>query len=212
MKSVSINGIARVNLGKSFAKKLRKEENVPCVLYGGKEDPIHFYAHTNEFRKIVYTPEVFLIDLVIGEEKIRAIMGDIQFHPVTDQLLHIDFLRVFENEKVQINLPLNIKGNSIGVRNGGRLALNTRKLLVEAFADDLPENIEIDISDLRIGQTIRISDLSLDNITLLNNSHDVVVAVKTARAAITDEDAEELEGSAEGSVEGSADSNEESSS
>ena len=90
MKSVSINGIARVNLGKSFAKKLRKEENVPCVIYGGKDNPIHFYAHENEFRKIIYTPEVFLLDLLIGDETIHAIMRDIQFHPVTDKILHIE--------------------------------------------------------------------------------------------------------------------------
>tara|TARA_B100001250_G_scaffold395723_1_gene400933 strand:+ start:383 stop:1036 length:654 start_codon:yes stop_codon:yes gene_type:complete len=190
MKSVSINGIARVNLGKSFAKKLREEDNVPCVLYGGKEEPVHFYAHTNEFRKIIYTPEVFLIDLIVGDETIRAMMGDIQFHPVTDKILHIDFLRIFDNAKVQINLPVIITGNSIGVRNGGRLVLNMRKLLVEAFANDLPENIEIDISLLRIGNSIRISDLSPENLTFLNNSDDVVVAVKTARAAILEEEEE----------------------
>ena len=89
MKSVSINGIARVNLGKTFAKQLRKEENVPCVIYGGQDEPIHFYAHQNEFRKIVYTPNVYLLDIVIGDQAVQAVMRDIQFHPVTDQILHI---------------------------------------------------------------------------------------------------------------------------
>ena len=94
MKSVSINGIARVNLGKSFAKKLRKEENVPCVIYGGKDNPIHFYAHENEFRKIIYTPHVYLIDIVIGDETISTTMRDIQFHPVNGDIMHIDFLKL----------------------------------------------------------------------------------------------------------------------
>ena len=198
MKSVSINGIARVDLGKKFAKQLRKEENVPCVIYGGTEHPIHFYAHTNEFRSIVYTPNVYLIDVVIGDNTFQVTMGDIQFHPVTDKILHIDFLRVFENKNVRIHVPVKIQGNSIGVRNGGRLSLNMRRLLVEALSQNLPELIEIDITKLRIGDSIRISDLSIDNVTFLNNLADVVVAVKTARAAIEEEEEEEGEASSEG--------------
>ena len=108
MKSVSIKGIARVDLGKKFAKRLRKEQNVPCVIYGGNEDPIHFYAHENEFRKIVYTPNVYLIDVVVGEKTFKTIMGDIQFHPVTDKIFHIDFLRIFDDQFVKINVPVEI--------------------------------------------------------------------------------------------------------
>ncbi|MDC0189495.1 50S ribosomal protein L25/general stress protein Ctc [Flavobacteriales bacterium] len=188
MKSVSINGIARVDLGKKFAKQLRKEDNVPCVIYGGKGTPIHFFAHSNEFRKIVYTPNVYLIEIVIDKEKIQAIMGDIQFHPVTDSILHIDFLRIFDDQKFKIELPINLEGNAIGVRNGGRLALNMRRLLVEGLSKDLPETIKIDISNIKIGQAIRVSDLQLDNLNILNNVHDVIVAVKTARAAIQEDD------------------------
>mgnify|MGYP001460218011 CR=1 FL=1 len=191
MKSVSINGIARVDLGKKFAKQLRKNENVPCVIYGGKEEPIHFYAHSNEFRKIVYTPNVYLIDIKIGDNIFPAVMGDIQFHPVTDKILHIDFLRIFESQIVKINIPINITGNSIGVRNGGRLSLNMRRVLVEALSQDLPETIDIDITQLRIGESIRVSDLSLDRVTLLTNLEDVIVAVKTARAAVEEELEEE---------------------
>jgi len=209
MKSVSINGIARVDLGKKFAKQLRKNENVPCVIYGGTEEPIHFYAHVNEFRKIVYTPNVYLIDVILGDNTFPVIMGDIQFHPVTDEVLHIDFLRVFENKNVRIHIPINITGNSIGVRNGGRLTLNMRKLLVEGLSKDLPETVEIDITELRIGHSIRVSDLSLDNITCLNNSADVVVAVKTARAAITEdeglaEETDDAESSSESADKGEA--------
>ena len=206
MKSVSINGIARVNLGKKFAKQLRRDENVPCVIYGGSEDPVHFYAHTNEFRKIVYTSHVYLIDIIVGGDTIKVIMGDIQFHPVTDKILHIDFLRIFNDQKVRINLPLDIVGNSIGVRNGGRLALNMRRILTEALPDQLPEKIEIDITNLKIGDSIRVADITRENLTFLNNENDVVVAVKTARAAIV-EDEDEVESSE--STDEKADSNSE---
>ena len=202
MKSVSINGIARVDLGKKFAKQLRKQENVPCVIYGGSEEPIHFYAHSNEFRKIVYTPNVYLINVIIGDNTFQVIMGDIQFHPVTDKILHIDFLRVFENKEVKIHVPVTITGNSMGVRNGGRLSLNMRRILVESMSEYLPETIEIDITELRIGDSVRVSDLSRDNITFLNNPEDVIVAVKTARAAVEEgEDEEEVAEGAEGSGE-----------
>tara|TARA_B100000427_G_C15410925_1_gene551949 strand:+ start:107 stop:769 length:663 start_codon:yes stop_codon:yes gene_type:complete len=203
MKSVSINGIARVDLGKKFAKQLRKQENVPCVIYGGKEGPIHFYAHTNEFRSIVYTPNVYLIDIKIDNMVCQAIMGDIQFHPVTDKILHIDFLRVFEDQAVKINVPVNIFGNSIGVRNGGRLAMNMRRMLIEALPANLPESIDVDITNVKIGQSIRVKDISLENIRFLNNSDDVIVAVKTARAAILED--EELEEVSEESGEASED-------
>ena len=209
MKSVSINGIARVDLGKKFAKQLRKNKNVPCVIYGGAEEPIHFYAHVNEFRKIIYTPNVYLINVIVGDSTFPAIMGDIQFHPVTDEVLHIDFLRVFENKNVKINVPINLTGNSIGVRNGGRLSQNMRRLLIEGLSKYLPETIDVDITNLRIGQSIRVSDLSLDNITFLNNEADVVVAVKTARAAIQEAEDEAGEGESttdsEDQAEGSGD-------
>ena len=207
MKSVSINGIARVNLGKSFAKKLRNEENVPCVIYGGNESPIHFYAHSNEFRKIVYTADVFLIDVNVGDETVRTVMGDIQFHPVTDKILHIDFIRVFDDKSVKINVPVNISGNSIGVRNGGRLTQNMRSMKIEAFAKNLPETIEIDIANLKIGQSIRVSDLELSDVTFLNNSNDVIVAVKTARTAIASEEEDESIESADSSGEASNEEN-----
>ena len=155
-----------------------------------------FYAHTNEFRSIVYTPNVYLIEIKIEDKVCKAIMGDIQFHPVTDKILHIDFLRVFEDQVVKINIPVNVFGNSIGVRNGGRLAINMRRVFVEALPGNLPETIDVDITNVKIGQSIRIKDISLENIHFLNNSDDVVVAVKTARAAIVEDDSLE-EGSEE---------------
>ena len=207
MKSVSINGIARVNLGKSFAKKLRNEENIPCVIYGGNESPIHFYSHSNEFRKIVYTADVYLIDVKVGEETVRTVMGDIQFHPVTDKILHIDFIRIFDNKEVKINVPVNIFGNSIGVRNGGRLTQNMRSMKIEAFAKNLPETIEIDITNLKIGQSVRVSDMELSDVTFLNNSNDVIVAVKTARTAIASDEEDGLVESDDSSGEASNEEN-----
>jgi large subunit ribosomal protein L25 len=188
MKSVSIKGVARVNLGKKFAKQLRKEDNVPCVIYGGTSDPMHFYAHSNEFRKIVYTADVYIINIHIGDTIVKSIMSDIQFHPVSDKLVHIDFLKISDDQNVRINLPIQIIGNALGVQNGGRMALNMRSLIIEALIDNLPEMIEVDISDLRIGQSIRVSDLKIDGANILSKGNDVIVGIKTSRAVVEEEE------------------------
>ena len=188
MKSVSIKGVARVNLGKKFAKQLRKEDNVPCVIYGGTSDPMHFYAHSNEFRKIVYTADVYIINIHIGDTIVKSIMSDIQFHPVSDKLVHIDFLKISDDQNVRINLPIRIIGNALGVQNGGRMALNMRSLIIEALIDNLPEVIEVDISDLRIGQSIRVSDLKIDGANILSKGNDVIVGIKTSRAVVEEEE------------------------
>ena len=187
MKSLAISVKERENVGKSSSKALRNQGKVPCVLYGG-EKQVCFFAHENDLRKLVYTSDVFLVDLDIEGKKTRCVMQDIQFHPVTDNILHIDFLRIFDDQSFKIELPINLEGNPIGVRNGGRLALNMRRLLVEGLSKDLPELITIDISEIKIGQAIRVSNLQLDNLNILNNEHDVIVAVKTARAAIQEDD------------------------
>ena len=207
MKSVSINGVARVNLGKKFAKQLRNKEHVPCVIYGGDSEPIHFHAHTNEFRKIVYTPDVFLIDITIDNTTIRATMSDIQFHPVTDKIIHIDFIKIIDGKSVKVNVPVSIIGNAIGVRNGGRLALNIRKLLVEGLAENLPETIEIDITQLKIGHSVRVSDIAIDAISILSNPNDVVVGVKTSRAAVEEDEGEE--GATDSTADGAGEDNKE---
>ena len=202
MKSVSIKGVARVNLGKKFAKQLRKDENVPCVIYGGNSEPMHFYAHSNEFRKIVYTADVYLIDIHIGENIVKSIMSDIQFHPVSDKLIHIDFLKISDGQNVKINIPINIIGNALGVQNGGRMALNMRTLSVEALIDDLPEYIEVDISHLRIGQSIRVSDLKIDGVKILSKGDDVIVGIKTSRAVVEEEEEVGADGEATEGEEG----------
>ena len=202
MKSVSIKGVARVNLGKKFAKQLRKDENVPCVIYGGNSEPMHFYAHSNEFRKIVYTADVYIIDIHVGENIVKSIMSDIQFHPVSDKLIHIDFLKISDGQNVKINIPINIIGNALGVQNGGRMALNMRTLSVEALIDDLPEYIEVDISHLRIGQSIRVSDLKIDGVKILSKGDDVIVGIKTSRAVVEEEEEVGADGEATEGEEG----------
>ncbi len=194
MKSVVIKGKQREAVGKKDAKKLRSEGNVPCVLYGG-DKPIHFYAPFNEFRKIVYTPSVYLLDVDIDGKVYKAIMQDIQWHPVEEQILHIDFLIVREDKPIKIEIPVQTNGLAKGIKQGGKLKSNLRKLKVKAFAKDLPDTIEINVEDLALGDSVKVEDLSFKNIEFLDNKSNVVVSVNITRAAMaamtTDETEEE---------------------
>ena len=193
MKSVSLNGIARVKLGKGFSKSMRKNGNVPCVIYGGgQESPVHIGVSENQLKKVIYTPNVYKISITVEEKSYETIIRDIQFHPVNDDILHVDFLQLQDDKPVSIAVPVKIKGNSIGILNGGKLNLVMRQLTVTSLPTDLPDNIEIDISDLRIGQSVRIESLDIKNVEFLHPNSLVVVSIKTARAAV-DED-EEIEG------------------
>ena len=198
MKSLAISVKKRENVGKSSSKALRNQGKVPCVLYGG-EKQVSFYAHENDFRKIVYTSDVFLIDLDIEGTNTRCIMQDIQFHPVTDKILHIDFLEVFEDKEVTVDIPVVLNGIAVGVRNGGNLLFRRKKIITRAIPGNLPDAIEIDISDIRIGQFVYIKDLRSDDYTFLAPDNSVVVGVKTARAAVEEEieDEEGEEGTTE---------------
>ena len=155
MKSLAISVKSRENVGKSSTRALRNQGNVPCVLYGG-EKQVCFYAHENDFRKLVYTPDVFIVELNIDGEVKRAIMQDIQFHPVTDKILHIDFLEVFDNKPVTVSIPVILNGLAIGVRNGGNLMFRRRKIITRGLPANLPDAIEINIEDVKIGQFIYI--------------------------------------------------------
>ena len=192
MKSLAISVQKREKLGKAESKALRNQGNVPCVLYGG-EKQVCFYAHENDFRKLVYTPDVFIVDLDINGSKHRAILKDIQFHPVSDKILHIDFLEIFEDKEVTVSIPVILKGLSIGVRNGGNLLFRRRKIITRAIPSNLPDAIEVNIEELRIGQFIYIKDLRDDRYTFLAPDNAVVVGVKTARAAIEEEEEDEEE-------------------
>jgi|TARA_B110000240_G_scaffold30010_1_gene31845 large subunit ribosomal protein L25 len=201
MKSLAISAKTRENVGKSDSKALRNQGKVPCVLYGG-EKQVSFYAHENDFRKLVYTSDVFLVELDIDGKKYSAIMQDIQFHPVTDKILHIDFLQVFEDKQITISIPVKLSGMSVGVKNGGNLMHRRKSIITKALPSKLPDAINIDITDLTIGDSIYIKDLRSDDYQFLASDNSVVVGVKTARNAIEDEEAEAAAAEGEEGAEG----------
>jgi len=200
MKSLAISVKERENTGKSDSKALRNQGKVPCVLYGG-EKQVCFYAHENDLRKLVYTSDVFLVELDVEGTKVSCVMQDIQFHPVTDKILHIDFLEVFDDKEVTVEIPVILNGLAIGVRNGGNLLFRRKKIIARAIPSKLPDVIEIDISDLSIGQFVYIKDLKSDDYSFLAPDSSVVVGVKTARAAIEEEVEDEDEENEEGTIE-----------
>jgi large subunit ribosomal protein L25 len=207
MKSIEIKAVSRDHFGKKSSNSLRAESNVPCVMYGGEEN-LHFYAHENAFRKLVYTPEVYLVNLSIDGKNYKAVMKDLQFHPVSDRLLHIDFIQVIDNKPVTINIPIKIIGVSPGIKAGGKLRIKRRSLRIKGMAEDLPDHLNIDISKLQIGQSIKIGDLSFDNLEIIDNKRAMVVAVAVSRVVLTEEEiaseAEEAEGEAPAEEQGEA--------
>ena len=202
MKSLAISVIEREKVGKSNTRALRNQGNVPCVLYGG-EKQVCFYAHENDFNNLVNTANVYVVELNINGEKKKAIMQDLQFHPVTDRLLHIDFLEIFDDKKVTISIPVILNGLAVGVRNGGNLMFRRRKIITRGFINDLPDAIELNIEHLKIGDFIYIKDIDEEGCEFLAPDNSVVVGVKTARAAIEEEveDEEEAEAGTESKTE-----------
>lgn len=182
MKTLVLKGQKRNSLGKKEAKQLRSQELVPAVLYGIVE-PIHFSVPFSEMRQLVYTPEVHLVDLDIEGTIYTAIIQDIQWHAIEEQILHIDFLKVEADKKIKIDLPVKIVGLAKGIKAGGKLKTNLRKLKVKALSKDLPDSIEINVTKLGIGQSIKVGDLALKNIEILDKKTNVVVAVTITRAA-----------------------------
>lgn len=187
MKTLAISVKERQNVGKTSTRALRNQGNVPCVLYGG-EKQVTFYAHENDFRKLVYTPNTFVVELNINGSKTKAIMQDIQFHPVTDKILHIDFLEVFDGKPITVSLPVVLDGVAIGVKNGGNLMFRIPKIVSKGLVANLPEAITINIDHLSIGMFISIKDIVVKGVEFLAPPNSVVVAVKTARAAILEEE------------------------
>ena len=193
MKSITIKGSQRESVGKASTKALRNAGKVPCVLYGG-EAPVHFSAEELSFKKLVYTPNAHtvMIELESGETY-QAVLQDIQFHPVTDRILHIDFFQLFKDKPITMNIPVRLEGNSPGVRNGGRLLRRKRKLAIKALPDLLPDEIVIDISKLRIGGTISVDAMRVDEYTIMHPDNQAIVQVKTSRTAVADDDEDEDE-------------------
>ncbi|MAJ06309.1 MAG: 50S ribosomal protein L25 [Crocinitomicaceae bacterium] len=207
MKTVSLSGSVRTNVGKKGAANLRKNGSIPSVVYGSK-DQIHFSILENEAKKIVFTPNVYLLELDIDGKKRKVILQETQIHPVTDRILHLDFLEISDDKPFKISLPVRLEGFSRGVRNGGNLRQNFRSLRVFGLAKDMPDAVEIDITPIKIGDKIRVSDLTLSGLVFLDPENAVVVGVQTARAVIEDEEEEEEEEGAEGeAAEGSTESN-----
>jgi len=192
MKTLAISVKERQSVGKTDTRALRNQGNVPCVLYGG-EKQVTFYAHENDFRKLVYTPDTYVVELDINGSQINAIMQDIQFHPVSEKILHIDFLQVFDDKPIKVSLPVILEGAAIGVKNGGNLMFRRPKIITKGLVSNLPDAITINIEHLKIGMFIYIKDIEVDDIEFLAPSNSVVVGVKTARAAI-EEEVDEAEG------------------
>lgn len=200
MKSITIKGSERESVGKKASKALRNAGKVPCVIYGG-EKPLHFAADELAFRDLVYTPNAHTVVVDMeGSKKVKAVMQDIQFHPVTDSILHIDFYQLFDDKEVTMDIPVRLQGISPGVRNGGRLLFRKRKLAIKALPDNLPDFFDVDISKLKIGDNILVESLLKDDFTILHPDNTVVVQVKTARAAVVVEIDEEEDELAEGEV------------
>ena len=197
MKTLAINVKERGNVGKTNTRALRNQGNVPCVLYGG-EKQVTFYAHENDFRKLVYTPDTFVVELDIDGTVTKAIMQDIQFHPVTDKILHIDFLEVFDNKAITVSIPVNLNGTAIGVKNGGNLMFRRSKIITKGLVANLPNSIELNIEHLNIGMFTYIKDITVEGCELIAPGNSVVVGVKTARTVVEEEVEEEVEEGAEG--------------
>ena len=204
MKSISIKAQLRTETGKKSSKKLRSEGLVPCVMYGG-EKIVHFYTHENNFKELIYTPNVYVVNFDIDGTNFNAALKEIQFHPVTDKITHIDFIEVSESKPVIMSIPIKVKGDSVGVKAGGKLRIKRRAIRVKGFIKDLPDTLEVDITQLGIGQSIKINQLSYDNLEILDPGRAMVIAVASSRVALGDlpEDQEE-EGEADAEQEGEA--------
>ncbi len=210
MKEINVSGQKREDLGKKASKHLRKEGLVPCNLYGeqkedGKPVALAFAAPMSELRKIVYTPHIYVINLNIDGEHHTAILKELQFHPVTDALLHVDFYAVNDQKPITIGIPVKLVGLAQGVRDGGRMNLSVRKINVTAPYQQIPEHLDIDVTKLRIGKSIKVGQLSFDGLTMATPKDVVVCSIKMTRSATassdTSDEAEE-EGGEEPAAEG----------
>ncbi|WAC00806.1 50S ribosomal protein L25/general stress protein Ctc [Lacinutrix neustonica] len=193
MKSITINGSQRESVGSKATKALRNAGQVPCVLYGG-DKAVHFSAAELAFSKLVYTPNAHTVVIELeGGETFNAILQDIQFHPVTDRILHVDFYQTFEDKAVTMDIPVNFIGNPRGVRNGGVLRKNKRSLRVKALPGNLPDYIDAEISELKIGNKLYITKLASEDYTFMHPDNTVVCLVRRSRAAITEDDEDDTE-------------------
>ncbi|MCU0407425.1 MAG: 50S ribosomal protein L25/general stress protein Ctc [Bacteroidales bacterium] len=182
MKTLEIRGSIRKEVGKKSSKRTRREGQVPCVIYS-KEQNVHFSAPELSFKNLIYTHEANLVKLILDEKEFMAVLKDIQFHPVSDKILHIDFVEVFNDKPVIINIPITVSGNSVGVIAGGKLSVKKRNLKVKGLPGDLPEFLPVDITNLKIHDGVKVGDLSYDKIELLDMKKALVLSIATSRVA-----------------------------
>ncbi len=202
MKSVELKATERKEVrNKTALNTLRKEGRVPAIMYGGKEN-LNFHVDRIAFEKLINTPEVHMVDLTFDDKTLKSVIGEVQFHPVTDAPIHIDFIEVNDSKPITIGIPVRFIGTAIGVLNGGKRREKLRKLIVKAMPKDIPEEIEVDVTKIKIGYGIKVEDIDLENVEFLDHPKAVIVAVKTSRVAVEDEledeEGEEGEEGAEG--------------
>ena len=190
MNSVSLSGSLRENVGKKDAKKLRAQGLVPCVIYGNGRE-IRFYTEAKSFKTILFTPETYIIDFTINGQVCRTILQDIQYHPLSDEVLHADFLEVTEEKPITVTLPVRTEGTSPGVMRGGKLIVRIARLKVKGLIKDLPDFVIVNISELNVNQAIRVKDLAIENVTPLVAANNIVCDVKAKKSAVTEEETEE---------------------
>ncbi len=181
MKTVSMSGSLRANVGKKDAKAVRRAEGVPCVLYGGK-DQLHFSVHEKSFKDVIFTPEACFIALNIDGQERRAILQDVQYHPTTDKILHVDMLELIEGKEITMAIPVKIEGVAPGILRGGKLIQKLRKLKIKSLPEFMPDDITVNIDKLEINDSVKISDLFRDHLTFLDPKNTVVIGVRVTRA------------------------------
>ena len=181
MKTIAISGSPRENVGKRDAKELRYEGKVPAVLYGGKEQQ-HLAVALADLRDVIYTPEVNFVEVDVNGAKTKAIVKDTQFHPLTDVLMHIDFLQLFDEKEIVMEIPVKLTGTSPGVKMGGKLIQKLRKLRVKALPADMPQNVEVSLEKLEVGSLFRVRDLQGNKYAITNTPEDTIVSVAMSRA------------------------------
>ena len=190
MKQISISGTVRTDLGKKATKEIRNSGNVPCVIYGEKKDEngnpvaVHFSVSEKEMNKRIYTPQIYLIDINIDGTDHKAILKEVQFHPVKDNVLHVDFYEVHAEKPIVMGVPVQATGLAAGVRAGGRLMMMVRKLKVRAMYDQIPEKLTVDVTNLNLGKTIKAGDLHYEGLEMVTPKEVIVCAVKMTRAAM----------------------------
>jgi large subunit ribosomal protein L25 len=201
MKTIEIKGSFRNEVGKKNTREIRKTGNVPCIIYG-KENNINFSTQESSFKNLVYSPEAHLVNLDIDGKVFKAVLHDIQFHPVTDKILHADFVQIFDNKPIIMDIPVVMTGDSVGVKAGGKLSVKRRNLKIKGLAVNLPDHLEVDVTDLKIHHSIKVGDVAFDKIELLDPKIVTIVTVSTSRVAVKTEEELAAEAVAAAAVEG----------